>query len=206
MQDPSCLLSRVLFEISSTVCIQVSPTELADFGVVYNPSEGKEDEEMRADDAKGPKKKSRRRCRRQKLKFKVKETNDNQVLCKNMATITYDLVKYGEQQRFRGWMSNWNLMNRVTVKGDAFLLGGKRLSECCMRTKQRDTMKMEFISIVLPSSAEEVHISPMKNMQFEMMQTDTMLLHAVMGNGETIMFIRNDAVSRNIDVRGGDRV
>ena len=127
MQDPSCLLSRVLYEISSTVCIQVSPTELTEFGVVYDPSDRKEDDEKSAEDTKGHKKK-RRRGRRQKLEFKVEETNENQVLCKKVATFSHSLVKYGGQKRFGGWTSNWNQMDQDTGDGDAFLLGGTRMS------------------------------------------------------------------------------
>ena len=54
------------------------------------------------------------------------------------------------------------------------------------------SFSLKFISINLPSSTEEMTVSNMKNMEFEMPQSDTLLLHANMNNGETIMFIRHD--------------
>merc|ERR1712130_714873 len=51
-KDPSCLLSRVLFEISSTVCIQVSSSELTDFGVTYDPTQ-RDDDQKTAEVPKG---------------------------------------------------------------------------------------------------------------------------------------------------------
>ena len=54
---------KVLYEISSTVCIHVSSKELNDFGVL------KRDKEEKQDDQK-------RRRRRGKIQFKVEETKE----------------------------------------------------------------------------------------------------------------------------------
>ena len=50
------MLSRVLFEISSTVCIQVSSSELSDFGVVYDKSDDHKEDDSGSKRSRKPKK------------------------------------------------------------------------------------------------------------------------------------------------------
>eukprot|EP01083_Nonionella_stella_P225640 801980_1 len=69
-RDPACLLSRVLYEISSTVAIMVSSSELHDFGVVKHS--GKKI------------KKQKRTIRR--VKLVIEETKENQIMCLDQAT------------------------------------------------------------------------------------------------------------------------
>eukprot|EP01084_Bolivina_argentea_P221710 375461_1 len=54
------------------------------------------------------------------------------------------------------------------------------------------TFDMRFVSIDLPTFDELITINSMKNMQYKMPQTDKLLYHEMMANGETIMFIRTD--------------
>lgn len=56
---------------------------------------------------------------------------------------------------------------------------------------------MKYVSIDLPSSGEEMTVSTIKNMEFEMAQSDQILLHVMMDNGETIIFIRHDDPNGN---------
>lgn len=81
-QDPSCLLSRVLYEISASVCIQVNGRELDDFGVVYNPSESDDQKNEDQKSAKHSRKSRRKRRnagmrRRARLQFGVENTMEN---------------------------------------------------------------------------------------------------------------------------------
>ena len=59
---------------------------------------------------------------------------------------------------------------------------------------------MRFTKIDLPSSNEKIQMSAMRNAEFEMLQTDKLLLHAMMDNGETILFIRHDEYDPNGNV------
>eukprot|EP01083_Nonionella_stella_P203949 743804_1 len=96
-KDPSCLITRVLYEISSTVCIQVSLAELTDFGLTYEIDEnGKETKQDQPDEktSKKSRKKKRRKKRagrRQKLNFEVEETKENMVMCNNCKTFEEQL-------------------------------------------------------------------------------------------------------------------
>ena len=70
-KDPACLLSRVLYEISSTVCIKVSENELKEFSAVV--SEAKEEKSNQS-------KKSKRK--RHKIRCVIEETKENHIVCK----------------------------------------------------------------------------------------------------------------------------
>eukprot|EP01084_Bolivina_argentea_P168209 291761_1 len=93
-RDPSCLLSRVLYEISSTVCIQVGSKELTNFGIdeqVIPQTEEKNSEEKETkDDKDNSGKKNRRKKRKERGKNKSKrkkinivfeETKENEIVC-----------------------------------------------------------------------------------------------------------------------------
>eukprot|EP01084_Bolivina_argentea_P177441 306837_1 len=105
-KDPSCLLTRVLYEISSTVCIQVSTEELEGFGLIYELDEdGKEkkyDKKSKQAALKRKQKINKRRGRgRQKLDFKLEETKENMVIPKkedtNQVQIEIKIIKKDER-------------------------------------------------------------------------------------------------------------
>eukprot|EP01083_Nonionella_stella_P034490 94393_1 len=104
--DPSCLLSRVLHEISSTVTLQVGATELMDFGVFESTKRVSEPKR----DAKPHKKQSRQLPRRMQkgrnrkdkgkrqttsgvIQFVFEKTKENQVMCIAEPTKRKQLMK-----------------------------------------------------------------------------------------------------------------
>eukprot|EP01083_Nonionella_stella_P245456 853148_1 len=78
-KDPACLLSRVLHEISSTVCVQVSSDELNDFGVIKQEKDSLKPNE---------------RPKRDKMTFVVEETKENHVMCEKTKTKCVDVHYY----------------------------------------------------------------------------------------------------------------
>lgn len=124
------------------MCIRVSSSELSDFGVVYDPTQSEKDDGAEdgkvARNPRNKKKKRRRGGRRQKLKFEVEETRDNQVLCDAVHTVNADLSKYGRKQKHKkkgqfgqNWWKEEKDEDSETDHVDAFLLGGARLSGYC---------------------------------------------------------------------------
>eukprot|EP01084_Bolivina_argentea_P136696 240736_1 len=102
-KDPSCLLSRVLYEISSTVCIQVSSAELNDFGVMKTElMDSKEDDDDDDDDGI------------ETITFKLEETKENHIMCHDADTSKISLKTYSKKHSANC--------------GDLFLLNGINLS------------------------------------------------------------------------------
>eukprot|EP01084_Bolivina_argentea_P166458 288970_1 len=86
-KDPSCVLTRVLYEISSTVCVQVSLAELVDFGTTYEIDEDGNEIKDNYDGKRRKKKRRKRRAgRRQKLNFDVEETKENMLMANKCKT------------------------------------------------------------------------------------------------------------------------
>ena len=77
----------------------MSPSELEDFGVVYDPSAEEKDDDLKTDeDALNPKKRKKgRKGRRKKLQFQVEETKENQVLFNDVETQNEDLQRHKYQ-------------------------------------------------------------------------------------------------------------
>ena len=165
------------------MCIQVSSDELENFGQEHDPNNVDDEKER---DHGNERQKRRKRGRREKMSFKLKETQRNRLLCNTGIPMTVKVAKYSQQHE----------------ECRCFLLGGSRLSGFCVQyvspQSAPSSYSMEIISIVLPSSTEEMQISPIKNMRFGMGEMDKLLFHAIMDNGETIMFIRRDDATESI--------
>eukprot|EP01084_Bolivina_argentea_P024954 46444_1 len=114
-QDPSCLLSRVLYEISNTVSISVSSKELHDFGVTKRIDSNKNS---------GNSKRSIRR-----VKLIIEETKENHVLCTNEPTKEITVTTSNE----------FNNDSR-----DRFLFGGNRINGWCQMYHQASKTEPEM--------------------------------------------------------------
>eukprot|EP01084_Bolivina_argentea_P024956 46450_1 len=124
-QDPSCLLSRVLYEISNTVSISVSSKELHDFGVTKRIDSNKNS---------GNSKRSIRR-----VKLIIEETKENHVLCTNEPTKEITVTTSNE----------FNNDSR-----DRFLFGGNRINGWCQMYHQEPRTEQEQKTIKSLSKQE----------------------------------------------------
>ena len=100
-------MQKVLYEISSTVCIHVSSKELNDFGV------------MKRDETELQRSKSGRKVggRRKKMQFLVEETSENHVVCAKRKTLFRKL--------------------KCNKASDTFLMNGGNLSMYLQKFKQK---------------------------------------------------------------------
>eukprot|EP01084_Bolivina_argentea_P308612 533695_1 len=133
-KDPSCLLTRVLYEISSTVCVQVSLAELTDFGITYELDEDRKEIKRDIPDEntvlRRKKKRRRKRAgRRQKLNFENEETKENMVMANKCKTFEKQLIvkkirkdesrkhfKVGDQIGVLDSANKWYLAEILRVK------------------------------------------------------------------------------------------
>ena len=60
----------------------------------------------------------------------------------------------------------------------------------CEPKMAKSAYSMEFMSIDLPDVAKESNINLMKNMRFQMAPSSELIFHCMMGNGDTVLFIR----------------
>eukprot|EP01084_Bolivina_argentea_P258462 435735_1 len=110
-KDPSCLLTRVLYELSATVCIEVTSAELGDFGIEYDD----EDEKKQTDEKKGKNNRRKRKIGRiKKLKFEVVETKENMVLCNATSTLQTQLTTM-TQRHDDSWKS-FNVGDKIFIR------------------------------------------------------------------------------------------
>eukprot|EP01083_Nonionella_stella_P225644 801987_1 len=114
-RDPACLLSRVLYEISSTVAIMVSSSELHDFGVVKHS--GKKI------------KKQKRTIRR--VKLVIEETKENHIMCLNQTTPQKEILTFSDVHN--------------STASDLFLFGGPCLTGWCQLYPQKERVTQKRI-------------------------------------------------------------
>eukprot|EP01084_Bolivina_argentea_P314320 544426_1 len=120
-KDPACLLSRVLYEISSTVSIQVTSNELNDFGVIQ-----KNDQQI-GKFGKSSRKNLKRVAR---VRFGIEETKENHIMCMKRETLQKKLSKYSSAR-------NDNAC-------ESFLLGGNYMNGYCQLYQQPERIINEL--------------------------------------------------------------
>eukprot|EP01083_Nonionella_stella_P080979 222791_1 len=114
-RDPACLLSRVLYEISSTVSIMVSSSELRDFGVVKHGNKQI--------------KKAKRAVRR--VQLVIEETKENHIVCLQQATPHKKITTYSSTHRSNA--------------SDVFLFGGGCMTGWCQLYPKKAHVRMKRI-------------------------------------------------------------